>query len=321
MNFVGCDIAKDTFEASLDEVARPRRFTNSPGGYSQFADWIDAKTTGAVCVVLEATCVYHLPLANDLTDRGIDVLVANPTRAQRFAESQGLRHKSDSLDAGSLRRYGASLDPERQRRYRPDSKIINQLKALLNRLVQVEKDLQRERNRLEKCSFIPDSEPQARSVRRVIGQLEAEVRELEQDIRALIRSDQRLKRNEWLLRSITGIGEKTAHWLLPLLHDRRFHSARQLAAFLGLTPRHESSGKWVKRGRIPYNCDRRLRARFYYPAITASTHDPACRELYQRLISQGSTSKQALTAVMRKLVQIAYGVIKHQTEYDPRYAG
>lgn len=321
MNFIGCDVAKDTFEASLDEVVRPRRFTNTPGGYRQFADWIEANTTGPVCVVLEATCVYHLPLANDLSTRGIEVFVANPTRAHRFAESQSLRNKNDSLDAGSLRRYGASLAPAHRRVYRPDSKIINQLNALLDRLVQLEKDLRRERNRLEKCPFIPNSELQARSVRRIIGHLEAEVCELERDIRTLIRSDQRLKHNEWLLRSITGIGERTARWLLPLLHDQRFHSARQLAAFLGLTPRHESSGKWVKRGRIPYNCDRRLRARFYYPAITASTHDPAFRALYQRLIRQGSTSKQALTAVMRKLIQIAYGVIKHQAEYDPRYAG
>lgn len=320
MNFVGCDIAKDTFEASLEGIPS-RRFTNTPRGHAQLAGWIKAKSSAPVCVVLEATCVYHLPLANYLSEQGIGVLVANPTRASRFAESQGLRNKSDCLDTESLRRYGASLDLSRQRLYQPDRKIINQLKALLNRYTQLEKDLRRERNRLEKCPFIPDSEPQAQSLRRQISHIKAEIHHLERDIRVLIGSDQRLKHNDRLLRSITGIGEKTARWLLPLLHDQRFSSARQLAAFLGLTPRHESSGKWVKRGRIPYNCDRRLRARFYYPAVCAARHDPGCRAFYQRLISQGSTSKQALTAVMRKLVHTAFGVIKHQTEYNPQYNG
>lgn len=320
MNFVGCDVAKETFDVSLEEAVRPRRFTNTAGGYRDLVRWIDANTQGPVCVVLEATCVYHLPLANYLSDQGINVLVANPTRARRFAESQGLRNKSDSLDSGSLCRYGASLDLSRQRLYRPRSKIINQLKALLDRSTQLEKDLRRERNRLEKCAFIPDSGFQAHSVRRLIDLLKAEIQELERDMRTLIRSDPDLRHNDELLRSITGIGEKTARWLLPLLHEQRFASARQLAAFLGLTPRHQSSGKSVKAGRIPYNCDRRLRSRFYYPAVCAATHDPTCRALYQQLLGKGRTPKQAHTAVMRKLVHTAFGVIKHQAVYDPRHA-
>lgn len=319
MNFVGCDVAKRTLDVSL-ETGRSRRFSNTPGGYQELLRWIDAKLEGPVCVVLEATCVYHLPLANYLSEQGVGVLVVNPTRAQRFAEAQGLRNKSDCLDAGSLRRYGASLDLPRQRLHRPHSKIINQLNALLGRYTQVEKDLQREKNRLEKCAFIPDSELQAESIRRLIRQLKTEIDKLERDIRALIRSDPDLEHNERLLRSIIGIAETTARWLLPLLHEQRFSSARQLAAFLGLTPRHRSSGQCVKPGRIPYNCNRRLRARFYYPAITATEHDPGCRALHQQLLGKGRTQKQAITAVMRKLVQTAFGVIKHQTPYDPRYA-
>jgi len=200
MNFVGCDIAKDTFEASLEGIPS-RRFTNTPRGHAQLAGWIKAKSSAPVCVVLEATCVYHLPLANYLSEQGIGVLVANPTRASRFAESQGLRNKSDCLDTESLRRYGASLDLSRQRLYQPDRKIINQLKALLNRYTQLEKDLRRERNRLEKCPFIPDSEPQAQSLRRQISHIKAEIHHLERDIRVLIGSDQRLKHNRFAVRS------------------------------------------------------------------------------------------------------------------------
>ena len=57
---------------------------------------------------MEATGVYHLPLATHLTKRGVSVLVANPGRSHAFAESQGQLNKNDPLDARSLQRYGAS---------------------------------------------------------------------------------------------------------------------------------------------------------------------------------------------------------------------
>lgn len=320
MHFVGCDVSKHTLDACFEHSSRARRFSNTPGGLVEFLRWIERHGDGAVCVVLEATCVYHLPVANYLSERGVDVLVTNPARAHSFAAAQGLRNKSDKLDAGSLRRFGRSLDLERVHLYRPHSKIVNQLKALLKRCTQVEKDLQREKNRLEKCAFIPDSDLMARSIQRQVDNLEVEEKLLQAEIQALVRSDEGLKHDDQLLQSIPGIGPKTAPWLLMLLHEHRFSTARQLAAFLGLTPRHRSSGTKTQRGQIPYNCDRRLRARFYYPAVTAHTHDANFRAIHQRLISNKRTQKQALTAVMRKLIHVAFGVIKHQMPYDPKMA-
>ena len=320
MLFIGCDVSKRTLDVSFQQNARSRRFSNTRGGFADLVRWIEKHGDGTACVILEATCVYHLPVSEYLAEHGVQVLVANPARAHSFASAQGLRNKNDKLDADTLGRFGRSLDLARVHLYQPSKKIINQLKALLKRYTQVEKDLQRERNRLEKCTFIPDSDLSARSIERQVAHLEAERDLLQVEIRKLIHSDERLKHDDQLLRSITGIGPTTAPWLLMLLHENRFSSARQLAAFLGLTPRHRSSGTKVQRGQIPNDCDRRLRARFYYPAVTAQTHDPNFRALHQRLISNGRTQKQALTAVMRKLVHVAFGVIKHQTEYNPEMA-
>lgn len=319
MHFIGCDVAKATFDISLDERTSARRFANRTTGYQKLVNWIRASGYEDVCVVLEATCVYHLPLAICLTQQGIKVLVANPLRARQFAKSHGRRNKSDPLDCAALRRYGLSLDMSREHPFTPDSPEISTLRALLGRYTQLEVDLQREKNRLEKCNFIPQGQLPARSIKRQIRRLKAELEHLDEEIASLIDSDEALKHNDELLRSIKGIGEKTAPWLLILIHDNRFKTARELAAFLGLTPCHESSGTMRKRGHIPDNCNRRLRARFYFPAVSAMTHDPNMKALYQGLIGRGSTEKQAITAVMRKLVQTAFGVVNNQTPYDPNY--
>ncbi|MBL35200.1 MAG: IS110 family transposase, partial [Oceanospirillaceae bacterium] len=38
----------------------------------------------------------------------------------------------------------------------------------------------------------------------------------------------------------------------------------------------------------------------------------------QRLLANGKSKMQALGAAMRKLVQICFGVVKHQSEYRPQ---
>ena len=63
-----------------------------------------------------------------------------------------------------------------------------------------------------------------------------------------------------------------------------------------------------------------IRAALYWPAITAMTHCPAIKAFAQQLAKRGKAKKVIIGAVMRKLVHICYGVLKHQTPYDPAKA-
>ena len=326
MQFIGCDVAKATLETATqgnnDRVAN-RRFDNRACGYRALLTWIRAChdcPADEICVVLEATGVYHLPLVAYLSEHAIKVLVANPGRAHAFAQSQNQVNKNDQLDARTLQRYGRSLDLSKQHFFAPHRKEISGLKALLSRHTQLDKDRQRERNRLEKCDFTPNSGQPEKSIRRQIRHLERELKRIDDQINALIDSDPELKHNNQLLCSIKGIANKTARWLLPLLDQQRFNTARELAAFLGLTPCHQSSGTSRKPGHLSGRGNRLIRSKLYFPAITAANHDPMLRRFYQGLLRKGATKTQALVAVMRKLVHIAFGVIKHQQPYDPEYA-
>ena len=53
-------------------------------------------------------------------------------------------------------------------------------------------------------------------------------------------------------------------------------------------------------------------------AVVASTHDPAIHAFAQRLRQRGKPAKVVLTAVMRKLLQMVYGILKAEEAYDPR---
>ena len=51
-------------------------------------------------------------------------------------------------------------------------------------------------------------------------------------------------------------------------------------------------------------------------AVVATRYNPHIRALYERLLARGKAKMAALGAAMRKLVLLAFGVLKHQQPYQ-----
>lgn len=327
MQFIGCDVAKLTLDlAWYDRRSRrwsmAERIPNDQAGWQTLIRWAEDLLSVApaeICVVMEATAVYHLRLATYLSGAGFKVLVCNPGRAAEYGRSQNRLNKSDRLDARSLQRYGTGL--ERPRWFQPAPPLIRQLKALLSLLDQLDKDQLRWQNRLEKATYQEAADPVPKAIQRQLRNLQREQDRTQQAIDDLIQSDAELRHSQRLMCSIKGVSTKTSQRLLPLVHGGRFDSARQLAAFLGLTPCHVSSGTSLhKPGHLSGRGDAVLRAKLYMPALSAKQHNPQLSAFYNALLARGKTPKQAITAVMRKLVHLCYGVVKNQTPYQDNYA-
>jgi len=322
MLLIACDVSKATVDAAWFDEQRQRWFErskidNNRRGWRGLLNWLEkssGQSRAAFTLAVEATGVYHRPFVDFAYGQGLRVIVTNPGRAAENARSHNRLNKNDRLDARSLHGYGQEL--KKVFEYEPDSSEINGLKAMLSRLRQLDKDLTRERNRLEKCPYIAESQALTASIRRLLKALEREKKLIQGEIDELIRSHPHLKHLQDLMCSTKGVGNVMSQWLLPLLYREQFTSARQLAAFLGLTPIHKRSGTSLnKRGRLSGRGNAYLRSRLYMPAVSAITHNPELRGFYDRLIRRGKTEKQALTAVMRKLVHICYGVVKNDQPY------
>ena len=106
-----------------------------------------------------------------------------------------------------------------------------------------------------------------------------------------------------------------------LYHGQRFERASQVAAYLGLIPITHQSGTSVL---LPPHLSKAgpaaWRAALYMPALVAIRFNPDVQHLYQRLLARGKAKMAAVGAAMRKLVHICFGVIKHQTPYQPQIA-
>jgi len=120
--------------------------------------------------------------------------------------------------------------------------------------------------------------------------------------------------------SIPGIGEATAAILLADLFHKPYTSARQAAAFAGVVPRLAESGTWRGRSRLSKIGPGRLRKALYFPAMVALRFNPTIRAVRDRLQAAGKPPMVIIGAAMRKLIHLAYGVLKSGTAYAPTCA-
>jgi transposase len=161
-----------------------------------------------------------------------------------------------------------------------------------------------------------------RSLEESIAHLQAQIKRTEKLIRTHLDQHPGLRQQRDLLTSIPGIGETTAALLLAELpHLKQYRSARQVAALAGLVPRERQSGSSVKgRVRLSKIGNARLRKALYFPAITALRCSPFMQQWANGLRERGKSKLSVVGAVMRKLLHLAYGVLKTNQPFDPEWA-
>jgi transposase len=160
------------------------------------------------------------------------------------------------------------------------------------------------------------------SIEAHLAYLNHEIKRTEELIRKHIDSNPTLRQQSQLLDSIPGIAQTTAALLLSEITDiRQYRSARQVAAYAGLVPRERQSGSSVRgRTRLSKIGNARLRRALYFPAITALRCSPFFQQWAEGLLKRGKNKMSVICAVMRKLLHVAYGVLKSGKEFDPQWA-
>jgi transposase len=316
--WLGIDVSKNTLDVCLLKAngrQLKRIFPNSPAGHAKLVRWVEQQTPLAeVHFCMEATGSYSEGVARYLAEREHHVSVVNGFRTKYYGLAKGTGNKTDGVDARLLAEYCCKEQPPLWRNARPEVRLLT---ALIRRREVLMEQVAAERNRLQQPELFPQI---ARSLKANIASLNRQIAQLEQQIGRHIGQDPGLREDAQLLQSIDGIGETTARCIMAFLPDvTQFASAASAAAFGGLNPRRYQSGTSVlRKTRLSKRGCAELRKALYLPAMTAARWNPVCRDLHQRLIARGLKPKAALGAVMRKLLMLAYGVLKSRRPFDPQ---
>jgi transposase len=306
---IGIDVSKDHLDVHRLPDGASRRFDNAPKGHKALIAWIGATPAR---VVYEPTGPYHRKLETALAQAGMPIVKVNPRQARRFAEATGQLAKTDGLDAAMLARMGALLflEPRPVR-----NAILHDLKDLHIAREALVKDRTAARNRAKTISLaLLKRHNEAR-----LRQIEQQIQAVDAAILSLIKSDPVLAGRFAILLSIPGIAAVTAAMLVTEMPELGTLEAKEIASLAGLAPMARQSGQW--RGKAFVQGGRRqVRQALFMPALVAIRFNPDLKAKYQHLTAAGKAPKQAIAAIMRKLVVLANALLKANRTWRPEVA-
>lgn len=314
---LGIDISKSVFDVSLlsNGSCKWNSFENNLEGFQRLDHWLHKNSLDQTRCCMEATGQYADQVAEYLYVSGYEVSVVNPARIKFYGNSKLKRNKTDKADAELIAEYCLREKPDL---WSPPPQSFKDLQATIRHLDALIESRQRERNRLKSGVR---TQTVINSLNACVDFYDQQITQIKKAIQDLINSEPELLRRQKLLITIKGIGKLTAAKLLGEIRDiKAFQSARQLAAYAGLTPKNIISGSSVrKKTMISKTGNSHLRKLLFLPAVTARHWNPLVKEFCDRLSENGLSPMEVVCAAMRKLLHLVFGILKSGMPFDPNY--
>jgi transposase len=298
--FVGIDVSKEWLDIAIEHECFRVMQTQ------EAIDEVIArkiKPYNTLLCVVESTGGYERLIVERLQAAQLSVHIAHPSRVRTFAQAKGLLAKTDKLDAYVLSAYGQFVGKEAVTT--PLSPEQQKLRDLQARFTQVKEMLHAESCRLGNCV----SKQVKNNIKKIYNFLKKELDSLEVEIQNLIEQDELLNHHQKILRSMKGVGVKTAQVMLIHLPELGQLSRKQIASLVGVAPMTKQSGK--KQGHAKIQQGRgSVRHVLYMAALVASRFNPVFKQFYERLVGKGKPAKVALVAIMRKMLVTLNAMIR-----------
>lgn len=339
---IAVDLAKNVFELAVTSqtgTIRERKRLSRP----QFEQFWGMRTRCRV--VMEACSSSHF-WARFLVARGFEVILLPP----HYVKPYRRRSKTDRADCEAILEANrcAGIHPvaiksedqqalvalHRVRSQWQESRTarINTMRALLREFgVVVPAGSKRFMNELHQLlAGKQDRLPER--IRRTVCTLWEEVRNLEDRIGAIDKELKTVAFEEPVIHSlidVPGVGPLTATALFAAVADiHTFKNGRQLACWLGLTPREHSSGSRRRLGRMSKQGDTYIRMLLIHgarSALNAARHkrnsDKPLTHLQIWALKRADTahSNKAAVALANKLVRIIWAVWYHERPFNDNH--
>jgi transposase len=326
IHFAGIDVSKAKIDVCVmfngtRSVLYQENFEQSKMGFNRLRRWLqklvdNQKHTILICI--ENTGLYDDALLYFLTEQGYAVCLENAALIKKSIRDT--RAKNDQLDARHIAMYALRHHDELEIWEKP-REVIDKIKQLLahrsnlveslKRIKQADKELKNFKwARLQKT----------KSYDAGVKGLEKDIRQIEDDIWALIKSDKALFMMFILLVSIPAIGKITAYHFICYTNEfKRVKSGKHLASYCGVVPFEQESGTIKKPARLSKYANKKLKQLLHLCAVTAIKMKGEFARYYQKKIAEGKHVLKALNGIRNKLALRIAAVIKNQEPYNENY--
>lgn len=299
----GADVDSRFIEINRHGERRVHKVENSPRAIRA---WLES-ITGPARLAVEATGAYHLELADQAHKAGLTVYVVNPRAIRQYREGVSQRAKNDRCDARLIARY-VDREHDELRPYTPLSARQRRVWQLLKRRATLVRSRQQLQQSLAGMTGFRDPLGQA------LSKLDTLITLIEKQVETLLK-----ELGLWELveccQSVQGIGKMTAMALVIAFDRGEFKSADAFVAYLGMDVRVRDSGKFVGKRKLTKKGDGEYRRLIFNAARAAGRY--GFKPHLERFKDRGMKATQAHVALARKLIRIAFALMKNREQFDP----
>lgn len=268
----------------------------------------------------ENTGVYTFPLSCFCFENEFDYWIVPAVEIKR---SKGItRGKSDKSDAKDIAYYSIRNIDKLQLSSVPE-KSIQQLKLLFAEREKIKKSLLLFGSTKENRGYTPLDVYRTVEAqnKKIIKFLKASLTVIDAKMRELVKQQPKLKRQFELIKSIKGVGEKTAiYFIIATKGFEVFASARKLACYAGVAPFEYSSGSSIRGGtKVNHMADKTMKSLLQMCALSAVKHDAQLKAYYLRKQDQGKNKMLVLNNVRCKIIGRIFAVINRNSPFVDTY--
>lgn len=264
----------------------------------------------------ENTGVYSMPLAVYFSERGLNYC---EIPALEIKKSKGItRGKTDKIDARDIAMYSAR-NIDKLSLSSVAEVDIQQLRMLFAEREKLVKSIKLFESTKEGKGFIPAEvfKVVAGSNSKTIAFLKKALKSIDEKIKSIRLSNEKIKVQYQLLNSVPGIGDITALYMIIATRGfERFENWRKFACYAGIAPFQYSSGSSIRgKTRVNHLADKKMKSLLNMAALSAVKHDSEIKEYYERKVKEGKNKMLVLNNVRCKIVGRAFAVVSRSTPF------
>jgi transposase len=291
---VGIDLSGARWDVRYCADGEAASFPTDEAGQAALRAWLTRHASGAM-IACEASGGLERHLVQALAPAGFKVRIVDAARVRKFAQSGGVRAKTDRIDAGVIAHFAETF-PGKPVELDAARAVLGEWVSVRDATVEAITVLQ---NQLRQSTLDAVKRLQTK---RITG-LRQDLKRIEARIGRLIKATPSFAADAALLGSVPSIGVVNVARLIARMPELGKISNRKAAALIGVVPYDNQSGRRDSRRHISGGRTD-IRNGLFMAALTAVVYNPALKAFYEGLLARGKLKKVALVAVMHKLVVI-----------------
>jgi transposase len=246
--FIGIDVGGTRLDVAWHR-GDGAHYANRPDAIAALVQRLRAQPK-VTRIVVEPTGGYEKLLVKALRQAQLPVEIIHTTRFKAYRELVGVKAKSDTSDARLLAAYAAAPDEVRGRKSGQVELLEDAIREALSELAS-RRDQLKHMIHAETCRLNTVRLAKLRNaITTHLELLGSEDKQLHQMMLALVRQRVDLRRDQRLLRTIKGIGVKSALALLASVPELGRIDNKAAAALIGVAPFVRRSGTMIAPARI-----------------------------------------------------------------------